>query len=394
MDFSLSKEQLDIEEKARKFASLEIAPVIEKLEEDLILRQEIFQKMAKAGFMLMSLPKENSPDTLSYALALKAISSIDAGIAVTMSVVNMIAEVIANYGSAAQKEKYLSLIKRGDQLPLSFALTEKDSGSDAKSIKTEAIRDDRDQDYFILNGSKQFITNADTAGMVLVLAKTNKTQEAHGITAFLIDQGTEGFKVFKKERKLGLLSANLVNFELNNCRVHQNQILGEIDHGFEIALKALDSGRIGVSAQALGIAEAAYEAALKHAQERFQFGHPIAENQAIAFKLTDMYVKINAAKGLLYKVCWMKDRNENINVAAAVAKLYCTESAIEIVNDALQIFGGYGYVKDYPLERYYRDVRVTTLYEGTSEIQRLIISRGLIKFPSPVCTISEGALPL
>lgn len=382
MDFGFTKEQLAIEEKARKFASLEIAPVVEKLEEDLALRQEIYRKMASEGFLLMCVPKEKGgdySDHLSYALALKAISRFDAGIAVAMSIINMMNEVIVKFGTKNLIEKYISRIRKGEGLPLSFALTEKDSGSDAKSIKTVAVLDPKDKNYYLLNGSKQFITNADTAGVILVMAKTNSNQGAHGITAFLVDQGTEGFNVIKKERKLGLLSANLIDFELVDCRVPVNQILGKIGQGFDIAMCALDAGRVGISAQALGIAEAAYDAALKHSKERYQFGHPLAENQVIAFKLADMFVKLNAGKGLLYKTCWLKDRGEDVNLAAAMAKVYCTEASIEVVDDALQIFGGYGYVKDYPLERYYRDVRVTTLYEGTSEIQRLIISRALLQ---------------
>ncbi len=380
MDFDFTKEQMGIEEKARKFALLEIAPIVEKLEEDLTLRQEIYKKMAHAGFLLMCVPQEyggSYTDCLSYALALKGIARVDAGMAVAMSVINMMAEVLSLYGTREQKDKYISQIKKGECLPLAFALTEKESGSDAKSIKTEAIQDPKDPNYYLLNGSKQFITNADAAGLILVMARTDSTQGAKGITAFLMDQNTEGFKVDKKERKLGLLTANLIDFSLNNCRVHKNQILGELGQGFEIAMRALDAGRIGISAQALGIAEAAYEAALQHAKERIQFGHPIGDNQAIAFKLADMFVKLNAGKGLLYKVCLEKDKGVDVNLSAAVAKLFCTESSIEIVNEALQIFGGYGYVKDYPLEKYYRDVRVTTLYEGTSEIQRLIISRAL-----------------
>lgn len=382
MDFALTKEQLDLEEKTGKFASLEITPVVDKLEEDLGLRQEILQKMARAGLLNMCvLPdqKKNSHSFLNYALALKTIASADAGMAVTMSVTNMVAETIAKYGTTLQKEKYLSKISKGEGLPLAFALTEKEAGSDAKSLTTEALPDPKDSRYYLLNGAKQFITNADTASLVLVMAKTDAQQGAHGISAFLVERETAGFKILKKERKLGLLSANLIDFALENCRVAKEQMLGHPGQGFEIAMHALDAGRLGISAQALGIAEAAYEAALKHSKERYQFGHPLSENQAIAFKLADMFIKINAGKALLYKACWMKDNGEKINLDASVAKVYCSESAIEVVDDALQIFGGYGYVKDYPLEKYYRDVRVTTLYEGTSEIQRLIISRALLQ---------------
>lgn len=382
MDFNFSHDQLEIEERARKFASLEIAPVVDKLEEDLSLRQNIYHKMAENGFLLMCVPPKEGgtySDFISYVLALKAIAKSDAGMAVAMSVINMTAEVIATYGTQEQKEKYLTLFKKGEALPLSFALTEKESGSDAKSIQTEAKPDPDHQGFYLINGSKQFITNADTSGVILVLAKTDAQQGAGGITAFLIEKGTTGFKIIKKERKMGLLSANLVDFELDHCRVSEKQILGRKGQGFEIAMRALDAGRIGISAQALGIAEAAYEAALRHSQERHQFGRPLADNQVIAFKLADMFIKLNAGKGLLYKACWHKDRAEDVNLPASVAKVYCTEAAIEIVDAALQIFGGYGYVKDYPLEKYYRDVRVTTLYEGTSEIQRLIISRALLK---------------
>jgi acyl-CoA dehydrogenase len=378
MDFGLTPAQVAVETKARKFAAVEIAPIVEQLENDINLRQEIFQKMAKVGFLLMCVPKDQGgdyTDYLSYVLALKAIASVDAGMAVGMSIMNMLSEILVTYGTSEQKEKYLTRMRKGEGLPLAFALTEKEAGSDSKSITTEAKLDNND---YILNGTKQFITNADIAGLILVLAKTNNREGAHGITAFLVDQGTEGFVILKKERKMGLLSANLVDFALENCKVPKNQILGKIGQGFEIAMRALDAGRIGISAQALGIAEAAYEAALKHSKERYQFGHPLAENQVIAFKLADMFVKINAAKGLLYKTCWHKDRGENINLFASVAKVFCTESSIEVVDEALQIFGGYGYVKDNPLERYYRDVRVTTLYEGTSEIQRLIISRAIL----------------
>ena len=379
MDFDFTKEQLAIEERARKFASLEIAPVQEQLENDLELRQDIFRKMGEEGLLMMCVPKNEGgtfSDSLSYVLALKAISNVDAGIGVAMSVINMLAEVIAKQGTRTQKEKYLSDIAKGRGLPLAFALTERDSGSDAKSIKTTAYLDLKNKEY-VLNGAKQFITNADTAGVVLVMAKIND-EGAQGISAFLVEHGTEGFKVIKKERKLGLLSANLIDFELQNCRISENQLLGKPGQGFEIAMQALDAGRIGISAQALGIAEAAYDAALKHSKERYQFGHSLSDNQAIAFKLADMFVKLSAGKGLLYKACWLKDCGEPINLFASVAKVYCSEASIEVVDDALQIFGGYGYVKDYPLERYYRDVRVTTLYEGTSEIQRMIISRALL----------------
>jgi len=384
MDFNFTSKQLSVEENARKFAALEIAPWIDKLENDLILRQEIYQKMARAGYFLMCVPKElggDYADYFSYILALKAISAVDAGIGVSMSITNMMTEIIAIYGTEEQRKKYFTRIRKGEGLPMSFALTEREAGSDAKNIKTEVIQDPENLDFYILNGSKQFITNEDVSGVVLVLAKSDVQVGSHGISAFLIEHGTEGFNIVKKEQKLGLLSANLIDFDLAQCRISKSQLLGKLGQGFEIAMWALDSGRIGISAQAIGIAEVAYQTALNYAKERYQFGHALSENQIIAFKLADMYTKIEASKGLLYKACWFKERGENVNLAASVAKVFCSEKSIEVVNDALQIHGGYGYIKDYPLERYYRDIRVTTLYEGTSEIQRLIISRQILNHP-------------
>lgn len=382
MDFTLKTEQLAAEEKAKKFAALEILPCVELLEHDLELRKDLFQKMAREGLFLMGVPKDlggTQTDYLSYLLALKAISAADAGMGVAMAITTMMTEIIVRYGTSLQKEEYLTKIASGEGVPYSFALTEKDSGSDAKSLQTQAVLDVQNKNLYVLNGAKQFITNADLAGLILVMAKTDPDQGSRGVTAFLVDHGSKGLHIVKKERKLGLLSANLVDFRLENCKVPKNKILGELGQGFEIAMQALDTGRIGIAAQALGIAEAAYEAALKYSKERYQFGRALAENQAIAFKLADMYVKMQAGQALLYQACWRKEQGLDVNLQASSAKLFCTETAIEIVNDALQIFGGYGYIKDYPLERYYRDVRATTLYEGTSEIQRLIISRAILK---------------
>lgn len=378
MDLTLTSQQKDLLQRAKKFALMEIAPFVDQLEEDLLLRGQIYEKMAHEGFLLMNIPAENgSLDTLSYALVLKAIASVDAGMATSLSVINMVAEIIYKFGTEQQKKKYLLGISKGNLLPLSFALTEKESGSDAKSIQTAAILDSA-KNLYVLNGSKQFITNADTAGLIIILAKTDPNKGSEGITAFIVEGDSAGIKIIKKERKLGLLTANLIDFDLVNCQVQSNEILGKLGQGFEIAMRALDSGRIGISAQALGIAEAAYLAAVKHAKERKQFGKSLGDHQAIAFKLADMYVKMQAGMGLLQRACWEKDSGTQATLAASTAKLFCSEVANEIVNESLQIFGGYGYVKDYPLEKYYRDVRVTTLYEGTSEIQRLIISRHIL----------------
>ncbi len=377
MDFSFTPEQLALEERSEAFAAKEIADSVPLLEENLEMRSQLFRKMAEAGLMLLNVPKKLGgafTDTISYALALKAIAAADAGISVAMSVVNMVAETIAIYGTEIQRKTYLFRIGRGECVPLAFALTEKEAGSDAKSIRTEAKLDPRNGDFYLLNGEKQFITNGDIAEAMIVMAKIDSE-----ITAFLVDKGTPGLEVVKKERKLGLLTANLVDLSFRGCRVPADNILGEKGQGFKIAMTALDSGRIGIAAQAVGIAEAAFKASVRRSQERQQFGQPIAENQAIAFKLADMQVKLSAANLLLFKACWLKDQGLPFNKEASEAKLYCSEACNEIVNEALQIYGGYGYVKDYPLEKYFRDARVTTLYEGTSEIQRIIISRHLLK---------------
>lgn len=371
----LSETQAAFVKKIKCFAEQEIAPHVEELENDLELRQEVFTKMDKEGLFSLCLPEQLTQQPLNYLnyiLALKEVAKVDAGISVGMSLINMVREAVALYGTDEQIEKYF---KNQSYLPLSFALTEKQAGSDAKNIQTRALKKN---EFYVLNGAKQFITNADRAGYVLIMAKTDPDKGAKGISAFIVEKGTKGFNVLKKERKMGLLSANLIDFELTDCQVAEKNILGQEGEGFKIAMHALDGGRLGISAQSLGIAEAAYEAALKHAKERIQFGKPIAENQVIAFKLADMQIKLQAGMALLEKACLKKNKNEDINLAASIAKVFCTEAANEIVNEALQIFGGYGYIKDNPIERYYRDVRVTTLYEGTSEIQRLIIAKNIL----------------
>ena len=375
MDFSFSEHQDAISKNTKAFALVEIAPFQEKLENDNDFRQQLFQKMAKKGLFLQTVSKEFGgyfSDTLSYLLALKEIAKIDAGISVAMAVTNMVAELIAKEGSQQQKSHYLPLIANGKCVPLSFASTEKNAGSDAKNIETVA---QYENDCIVLSGEKQFITNGDISGAILVFAKSSK-----GITAYLVDRDTKGLSVLKKERKLGLLSAHLVTLQFDQCKIPLNRQLGEEGQGFKIALRALDSGRLGIAVQALGIAEAAYEAARTFAKQRVQFGHPIAAFQAISFKLADMHVKLNAGFLLLSKAAWLKDKGEAFTLAASEAKLFCTEAANEIAADALQIHGGYGYTKDYPAERYFRDARVTTLYEGTSEIQRLIISRAILEY--------------
>lgn len=378
MHFELTPHQKTLETKIELFAEQEINPYLDRLELDVEFRIALFKKMAHEGLFLLSVPRElggNFHDTLSYLLAVKAIARADAGIGVTMAVTNMAAECIGRYGMESQRESYLPKIKKGICIPLSFAMTEKEAGSDAKSIQTHAHLQG---DTYQLNGEKQFITNGDLSPLMIVIAKTASDEGKKKITAFLVEKGTPGLSVVKTERKLGLLTAHLVSLRFDRCTIPVGNRLGQEGEGFKIAMASLDSGRLGIAAQALGIAEAAYEAALHHAKHRHQFGRAIAENQSIAFKLADMHVKLVAAQLLLTKAAWKKDSNASYTLEASEAKLYCSEVCNEIANEALQIFGGYGYVKEYPLEKYFRDARATTLYEGTSEIQRIVISRQIL----------------
>lgn len=382
MDFNFTPEQLDLQKRWTKFAEEEIQPNLTQLEENIGFRVRLYQKMGTLGLFSLCIPKAmggHFTDTISYALAMIALAKADAGITVAISVTNMIGEAIALYGTKEQQEKYLPKIASGEFIPAAFALTEKDAGSDAKSIKTTATRN---ENSYVLNGEKQFISNADLAKFLIVMAKTD-TNSPHSISAFIVDQGTKGLTITKKEKKLGLLSANLVDFKLENCIIPENQLLGPLNGGFKLAMSGLDSGRISIAAQSVGIAEAAYEAAIQYAQQRKQFDQPIANFEVIKFKLADMHVKLNAAKLLLFKACFCKDQGKPFTLEASEAKLFASEMCNEVVSEALQIHGGYGYIKDYLVEKYFRDARVTTLYEGTSEIQRLVIAKHILEMSNP-----------
>jgi alkylation response protein AidB-like acyl-CoA dehydrogenase len=376
MDFTYSTTQKQWQEKAKQFAQEWIRPHVEQLENDLSPRQILFQKMARNNLFTFAIPSTESGDTIAYLLALKEIAKVDAGIAVTMAVTSMVAEAIWLHGSQAQKENYLSRIASGQCLPAAFALTERDAGSDVKAIQTLATSTD---EGYILHGEKQLITNADLAGVILIIARMSTSDHgSHSSTsAFLVDHSTPGISIPKKERKLGLLTANLVTLKLEDCVIAKSQLLGTEGIGLKIALSSLDSGRLSVAAQSLGIAEAAYEAALTYATQRQQFGCPISQQQMIAFKLAEMRLKLEAGELLLLKAAWLKMQNLPFTTEASMAKLFCSEAANWIAYEALQIHGGYGYTKDYLVEKYFRDARVTTLYEGTSEIQRLVIARHL-----------------
>ncbi len=381
MNFEYSQKQLDCQNKAKAFVNEKIASQVQHLEDDLDFRLKLFHLMSQVGYFQLALgPNQQieGRDTIAYLLALKEFAKIDAGIAVAMAVSNMVSEIIAETGSIEQIEKYLSRNAISKNATFSFALTEELAGSDVKSLEMTASQRN---DSYILNGMKKFITNADISTITLVMAKLQPDEiNLNGkVTAFLLDKNTPGFLITKKENKLGLLTANLVAFKCEQCKIPLTQRLGPVGDGLKLALKALDSGRLGVAAQALGIAESAFEAAKKFAMERIQFGIPIAKQQAIAFKLADMQVKLSASELLLMKAAWRKDQALNYTKEASEAKLYCSEAANQIADEALQIHGGCGYTKDYLVEKYFRDARVTTIYEGTSEIQRLVIAREILK---------------
>jgi alkylation response protein AidB-like acyl-CoA dehydrogenase len=306
-------------------------------------------------------------NALEYALAIKEVSKADAGTGVALAVTCMVAETIAHFGTVQQKEKFLPRIASGELIPASFALTEKQAGSDPKQLSTVATAV---QGAYVLNGEKKFTTSGDLAGIYLILAKLDDA-----ISAFIVEKGAAGLEVIYTERKMGLLSVNLVSLKLEECRA---ELLGNPGRGLQIALQALDSGRIGIAAQAVGIAEAALGIAVRHATTRSQFGKLLSEQEVIAFKLADMQLQLDAARLLLYKACWLKDQGQPFTLAASEAKLFCSEACNFIADQALQIHGGYGYVKDCLAEKYFRDARATTLYEGTSEIQRLVIARLLL----------------
>lgn len=378
----MTPEEAALEARCWTFAKDQIVPHVDTLEADISARLALFQEMAKLGLFSLCIPREyggRGVSPIGYLAGLKAVAKADAGIAVAMAVTNMVAEAIVAYGTDVQKECYLPKIGSGACIPLSFALTETEAGSDVKSIKSSFTEDPQDSRYLYLSGEKKFITNADIAGAIVVFAKGTWGGSEKGVSAFLIDRQTPGCIIVKKENKLGLLTANLVAIRFENCRISKDCLLGTPGQGLQIALRCLDSGRIGIGAQAVGIAEAAFDSALSFSKNRSQFGCPIFKHQAIAFKLVDMHTKLNAATWMIYRAGWLKGKGRPYTLEAAEAKLFASEACNEIVSEAMQIHGGYGYIKDYPVEKYFRDARVTTIYEGTSEIQRLVISRHLLQ---------------
>lgn len=380
MNFQLNEEERAVVEMCEQFGATEITPHIRALEDARRLPTEVLKKMADLGLLTMTIDAEDggsSLGALAYALAIKSIAKADGGIAVTMSVTNMVIEAIRKFGRPDQYQKYISKLASGEMIAAAFGLTEGTAGSSPANLKTKATIDPEDSDTYILNGEKIFISHGDESGVLIVMAKI-EVEKGSGITAFLVEPGDEGFTIGKKEEKMGLLTSSTVSLIFNNCRLHKSRILGEPGKGLTVAFGSLDSGRIGISAQAVGIAEAAFEAAAAYACERFQSGKKIIEHQGIQFKLADMLTKLSASKLMLYQTAKLKESGQSFTQEAAMTKLFCTENCNQITYDAIQVFGGYGYCKDYPVEKYYRDARINTIFEGTSEIQKIVIGRGII----------------
>ncbi|NWF50678.1 MAG: acyl-CoA dehydrogenase [Ignavibacteriaceae bacterium] len=378
MKFDFTEDQLMIQQTAREFAQAEIAPSAVERDISAEFPYEIIKKLGELGFMgIMVSPEFGGAgmDTISYVLAMIEISKVDASVGVIMSVNNsLVCFGLEKYGSNYIKENYLTPLAKGEKLG-AFALSEPEAGSDATKQKTTA---DKEGDFYVLNGIKNWITNGTTADYFLVMATTDKSLGHKGISTLLVEKGTPGFNHGKKEDKLGIRSSDTCSLTFESCKVPLSNLIWEEGKGFNFAMSTLNGGRIGIASQAIGIAEASLEASIKYSKERKAFGSTISNFQAIQFKLSDMAVKVDAAKLLTLKAAALKDAGQPYHKEAAVAKLYSSKIAVECALDAIQIHGGYGYVREYLVERYLRDAKITEIYEGTSEIQKIVIARSLL----------------
>jgi alkylation response protein AidB-like acyl-CoA dehydrogenase len=379
MNFDLTEEQLAVRDAAREFAVSELLPGVIERDTHQQFPAEQIRKMGELGFMGMMVdPKYNGGgmDTISYVLAMEEISKIDASAAVCMSVNNsLVCWGLEKFGNEEQKEKYLKKLATGESIG-AFCLSEPEAGSDATSQRTTAV--DKG-DYYLLNGTKNWITNGKSASIYLVIAQTHPEIKHKGINALIVERGMEGFTVGKKEDKMGIRGSDTHSLMFTDVKVPKKNRIGDEGFGFTFAMTTLNGGRIGIASQALGIAAGSYELALKYSKERKAFGHHLSDHQAIQFKLADMAVKIDAARLMIWKAAHLKDKKANFVKAAAMAKLYASQIAQEVTSEAVQVHGGYGYVKEFHVERLMRDAKITQIYEGTSEIQRMVISRELLK---------------
>jgi alkylation response protein AidB-like acyl-CoA dehydrogenase len=379
MDLQLTEEQKMLRQAAREFAQHHLLPgVIERDEHQQFATPQV-QQLAELGFMGLMVPPEYGGagmDTLSYVLAMEEIAKVDASVAVCMSVNNsLVCWGLERYGTEAQKEKYLKPLARGEVLG-AFLLSEPEAGSDATSLRTQAV----DQgDHYLLTGTKNWITNGNSASIYVVMAQTDAEKKSHGINCLIVEKSWPGVTVGAKENKMGIRGSDTHSILFQDVKVPKENRVGDEGFGFSFAMHTLDGGRIGIAAQALGIAAGAYERSVQYARERRAFGKTLGDLQAIQFKLADMATRIEAARLLVWKAAWQKDQGMDYTQSASMAKLFASETAMWVTTQAVQLHGGYGYVKEYHVERMMRDAKITEIYEGTSEIQRIVISRSVLK---------------
>ena len=379
MNFELTEEQLHLRKMVREFAEREIAPNVMKWDEACEFPLATIKELGKLGLMGTIFPTEYGGAGMGYveyATAIEELSRVDGSVGIIVAAhTSLGSNHIFLAGNEEQKRKYIPKLATGEFIG-AWGLTEPGAGSDAGSARTTAVRKG---DKWVLNGTKTFITNGHYADVVVVVAVTDKTAHTHGLSAFLVDAGTKGFKLGKKENKLGLRASDTAELIFEDCEIPLNYLLGKEGDGFIDAMRVLDGGRISIAALGLGMAQGAYEAARDYSKERKQFGKAISENQAIQWKLADMATEIDAARLLTWRSAWMKDNGMKTTLESSMAKLYTSEVAVRVANEGVQIHGGYGFIKDYPAEKFYRDVKLCTIGEGTSEIQRLVISRQILK---------------
>lgn len=379
VSFDETENQKMIAEMIRDFGSVEIKPKMMEWDESQEFPVSLFKKMGALGLMGVLVPHQYGGAGFGYpeyVTAISEVAKIDGSIGLSVAAHNSLCTGhILQFANEEQKQKYLPKLATAEWIG-AWGLTEPNTGSDAGNMRTVAVKDG---DYYVLNGAKNFITHGRSGDVAVVIVRTGEVGDSHGMTAFIIEKGTLGFSAGKKENKLGMRASETAELIFTDCRIHKSQVIGKEGEGFIQSLKVLDGGRISIAALSLGIAQGAFEAALHYSKERHQFNKPISSFQGISFKLADMATKIEAARLLTFRAADLKNKGQNVNIESAMAKLYASEVAVEVANEGVQIFGGYGYTKDFPAEKYYRDAKLCTIGEGTSEIQKLVISRALLK---------------
>jgi|TARA_B110000495_G_scaffold16419_1_gene11707 alkylation response protein AidB-like acyl-CoA dehydrogenase len=379
MDFSYNENQLMIADMIKTFGKNEITPNVREWDDNQTFPVEVFKKLGELGLMGVLVPTEYGGSGFSYTeyvTAIEELSILDPSIGLSMAAHNSLCTGhILQFANESQKKKWLPKLASAEWIG-AWGLTEHNTGSDSGGMSTTAVQDG---DYWIINGAKNFITHAISGNVAVVIVRTGEKGDSHGMTAFVIEKGTEGFTSGKKEDKLGMRASETAELVFDNCKVHKDNILGEVGDGFIQAMKVLDGGRISIAALGLGIAKGAYQTALQYSKERHQFGKAISQFQAIAFKLADMATEIEVSELLIYNAAYLKNNGEKMTTEGAMAKYYSSEVAVKVATDAVQVLGGYGYTKDFPAERYFRDSKLCTIGEGTSEIQKIVISKQIIK---------------